>query len=243
MCYRPFLPAHLRDSSALSQGIINVHKQDISGVLFDLDGTLADTAPDLVHALNLSLDDAGFSAQPLDKMRHAASHGSLFLVKTAIPDADEEQQVLIQQGLLLHYGRINGDHSRLFDNLPELLTLLDQQGIPYGVVTNKPARFARPLVEKLGLTNQLKAMISGDSTRYAKPHTAPMLLAAQQIATPPERILYLGDAERDLVAAHNANMLGGIALWGYLSATDTPDLWPSKHQFLHGASLTQFFTE
>ncbi|QDE31145.1 MULTISPECIES: HAD family hydrolase [Shewanella] len=220
-----------------------MHKNDVKGVLFDLDGTLADTAPDLIHALNLSLDDAGFSAQPLDKMRHAASHGSLFLVKTAIPDADEALQIRIQQGLLHHYARINGDYSRLFTDLPELLTLLDQQGIPYGVVTNKPARFARPLIEKLNLTHQLKAIISGDSTRYAKPHTAPMLLAAQQIATPPEHILYLGDAERDLVAAHNANMLGGVALWGYLSPHDTPDLWPSRCQFKHGASLKQFFAE
>ena len=220
-----------------------MHRNDVKGVLFDLDGTLADTAPDLIHALNLSLDDAGFSAQSLDKMRHAASHGSLCLVKTAIPDADEAMQIRIQQGLLQHYARVNGDYSRLFDDLPELLTLLDQQGIPYGVVTNKPARFARPLIDKLGLTQQLKAVISGDSTRHSKPHTAPMLLAAQQIKTPPQHILYLGDAERDLVAAHNANMLGGVALWGYLSPNDTPSLWPSRCQFEHGASLTQFFTD
>ncbi len=220
-----------------------MHKNDVKGVLFDLDGTLADTAPDLIYALNLSLDDAGFSAQPLEKMRHAASHGSLFLVKTAIPDADEALQLSIQQGLLQHYGRINGQYSRLFDDLPELLALLDQQGIPYGVVTNKPARFARPLVDKLGLTPHLKAMVSGDSTRHAKPHTAPMLLAAQQIAIPPEHILYLGDAERDLVAADNANMHGGVALWGYLSAADNPHLWPAKRQFEHGASLKQFFVE
>ncbi|RPA61575.1 HAD family hydrolase [Shewanella frigidimarina] len=220
-----------------------MHKQDIKGVLFDLDGTLADTAPDLVQALNLSLDEAGFNVQPLDLMRHAASHGSLYLVKTAIPDADEQVQITIQQALLQHYARINGDNSRLFDDLPELLSLFDAQSIPYGVVTNKPARFARPLVEKLGLTHKLKTMISGDSTRHSKPHTAPMLLAAQQIAIAPQSILYLGDAERDLVAAHNASMLGGVALWGYLSATDKPDTWPAGRQFEHGASLKQFFTE
>ncbi|UAL41669.1 HAD-IA family hydrolase [Shewanella inventionis] len=220
-----------------------MHKHDVKGVLFDLDGTLADTAPDLVYALNLSLEDAGFTAQPLEKMRHAASHGSLYLVKTAIPDADEALQLKIQQGLLQHYGQINGELSRLFDGLPELLNLFDQHNIPYGIVTNKPARFARPLVDKLGLTGRVNAMISGDSTRHAKPHTAPMLLAAQQIATSPQQILYLGDAERDLVAAHNANMLGGVALWGYLSASDKPELWPSKRHFADGSSLTQFFTE
>jgi 2-phosphoglycolate phosphatase len=220
-----------------------LHKQDIKGVLFDLDGTLADTAPDLVQALNLSLDEAGFNVQTLETMRHAASHGSLYLVKTAIPHAEERVQIAIQQALLRYYAQINGDHSRLFDDLPELLSLLDSQAIPYGVVTNKPARFARPLVEKLGLTDKLKTMISGDSTRYSKPHTAPMFLAAQQISIPPQSILYLGDAERDLVAAHNASMLGGVALWGYLSATDKPDTWPAGRQFEHGASLKQFFTE
>ncbi|MGX9460083.1 HAD family hydrolase [Shewanella sp. A14] len=220
-----------------------MHKHDIKGVLFDLDGTLADTAPDLVQALNLSLDDAGFAPQSLVKMRHAASHGSLYLVKTAIPDASEQVQIDIQQALLLHYARINGNHSRLFDDLPELLSLLDSQAIPYGVVTNKPARFARPLVEKLGLTHRLKTMISGDSTRFSKPFTAPMFLAAQQISINPQDILYLGDAERDLIAAHNANMLGGVALWGYLSATDTPDTWPAHRQFEHGKSLKQFFIE
>jgi 2-phosphoglycolate phosphatase len=220
-----------------------VHKQDVKAVLFDLDGTLADTAPDLVQALNLSLDEAGFTIQVLGAMRHAASHGSLFLVKTAIPEADERVQIDIQQAMLRHYARINGDHCRLFDDLPELLSLLDSQAIPYGVVTNKPARFARPLIEKLGLTYKLKALISGDSTRYAKPHTAPMLLAAQQIATAPQDILYLGDAERDLVAAHNARMLGGVALWGYLSPADKPDTWPADRQFEHGASLKHFFSE
>ncbi|MBB1321982.1 HAD family hydrolase [Shewanella sp. SR43-8] len=219
-----------------------MHMHDIKGVLFDLDGTLADTAPDLVQALNLSLDEAGFKVQTLETMRHAASHGSLYLVKTAIPQADEHVQLDIQQALLHHYARINGDHSRLFDDLPELLTLLDSQAIPYGVVTNKPARFARPLIQKLGLTDKLKTMISGDSTCHAKPHTAPMLLAAQQIAIAPQSILYLGDAERDLVAARNASMIGGIALWGYLSPSDTPNTWPATCQFEHGAALKHFFT-
>ena len=163
-----------------------MHKHDVKGVLFDLDGTLADTAPDLVHALNLSLNDSGFSAQPLDKMRHAASHGSLFLVKTAIPEADETTQMSVQQGLLRHYVQVNGTYSRLFDGLAELLTLLDQQSIPYGVVTNKPARFARPLVDKLGLTANLKAMISGDSTnariRRATPRPSP---SGQNVLSPP----------------------------------------------------------
>ncbi|MGL5358240.1 MAG: HAD family hydrolase, partial [Shewanella sp.] len=95
----------------------------------------------------------------------------------------------------------------------------------------KPARFTRPLLHKLKLTARMPVMISGDSTCYAKPHPAPMLLGAQQLDCAPEQILYLGDAERDLLAAKAAGMLGAVALWGYLASTDTPQHWPALAQF------------
>lgn len=106
---------------------------------------------------------------------------------------------------------------------------MDAQSIPYGIVTNKPARFTRPLLDVLGLTASMKTVISGDSTRVPKPDPAPMLLAAQQINCAPEHILYLGDAERDLVAAANTKMLGAIAMWGYIAPDDRPELWPQDH--------------
>lgn len=203
----------------------------VKGVLFDLDGTLADTAPDLVQALNLSLCDAGIEAKPFDSLRSAASHGSFALVDAAIPNADESLRIQIQQGLLTHYQRINGDHCRLFTGMDILLDWLELQQLPFGVITNKPARFTRPLVRKLNLHQRMQVVISGDSTRYAKPHTAPMLLGAQQLNCTPEHILYLGDAERDLLAAKAAGMLGGVALWGYLSEEDKPQNWPAFAQF------------
>lgn len=203
----------------------------VRGVLFDLDGTLADTAPDLVQALNLSLQDAGIEAKPFESLRSAASHGSFALVDAAIPDASDALRHQLQQGLLAHYQRINGDQCQLFTGIAALLDWLDLQGLPFGVITNKPARFTRPLLQKLNLQRRMAVMISGDSTRYAKPHTAPMLLGAQQLNCAPEHILYLGDAERDLLAAQAAAMQGGVALWGYLDEEDDPQNWPALAQF------------
>ena len=216
-------------------------KYNIKGVLFDLDGTLADTAPDLIYALNLSLIDAGLVACEIDKVKHAVTHGSLALVKAALPDADEALHHQLQQALLRHYKVINGDKSCLFSKLDALLTLLDHRSIPYGIVTNKHACFARPLVRKLGLVPLVKSLISGDSTIHSKPHPAPMLLAAQQIGISVQNILYLGDAERDLIAAKNANMIGGVAYWGYLSSDDTPEDWPAQLHFKSTQCLYDFF--
>ncbi|MBW8184638.1 HAD family hydrolase [Shewanella nanhaiensis] len=203
----------------------------IKAVLFDLDGTLVDTAPDLVAALNLSLTEFNCSQVSLDKMRQVASDGSLALVKAAQPHLDEDKQFELQQGLLRHYAQINGHYSQLFDGISTLLSYLDKHAIPYGIVTNKPARFTRPLLDVLGLSVSMGTVVSGDSTLFSKPHTAPMLLAAQQIECPTEQILYLGDAERDLLAADNAGMLGGIAMWGYIGSDATPHTWPSNYTF------------
>ncbi|WP_299491744.1 HAD-IA family hydrolase [uncultured Shewanella sp.] len=215
----------------------------IKGVLFDLDGTLADTAPDLIQALNLSLNDFGFPKQSISSMRSAASHGSLALVNAAQPDLPSEQKTAIQKRLLTHYHHINGDNTEIFDGLDAVLSLLDSKNIPYGVVTNKAARFARPLLDSLQLTQRMRTIISGDSTFNAKPHTAPMWLAAQQMGCAPHTILYLGDAERDLIAAQNANMIGAVALWGYISQDDLPNNWPAKHYFEAGKCLEKWLAE
>lgn len=215
--------------------------QQIKGVLFDLDGTLADTAPDLVYALNLSLADAGFATVEEQAVKYAATHGSLALVKAAQPKLDEELQVKLQQGLLSHYSRINGENTRLFPYISELLDLLERNHIPFGVVTNKHAQFTRPLLNKMQLTPRLASIISGNSSIKAKPYAEPMRLAAQQMGIACEHILYLGDAARDLEAAQNANMLGAVAHWGYLSAQDSPFDWPADYHFSTSKSLYQVF--
>lgn len=209
----------------------HVNPIDITGVLFDLDGTLVDTAPDLVNALNLALTEHGYPTKLLEQVRDAASNGSLALVNAAQPSISDEEKALIQQALLVHYARVNGDHALLFDGIAALLGYLEQHRIPFGVVTNKAARFARPLLEKLNLISLMPALISGDSTYYSKPDAAPMLLAAQQLKCTPRSVLYIGDARRDLEAAHNANMLGAVAMWGYIAEHDDPATWPQDFSF------------
>lgn len=212
----------------------------IKAVLFDLDGTLADTAPDLVAALNMSLAELGYPQVSLEAMRHIASDGSMALAKAALPEASEEVHLKAQHLLLKFYTDVNGQFCRLFAGIAELLEHLNHRGIPFGIVTNKPARYTRPLIAALGLTPSMKTVISGDSTLYPKPHTAPMLLAAQQIECQCQEILYLGDAERDLIAARGSGMLGGVALWGYIRATDTPENWPSDYHFDSPLDVVKF---
>ena len=201
------------------------HSPTVKGVLFDLDGTLVDTALDLIHALNLSLNEHGFADCDSSVLRDAASHGSLVIVKTAVPNATPELHKQIQQTMLAYYEDVNGEKGKMFLNLDKLLDFLDSKLIPYGIVTNKPARFARPLMNKLGLTPRLKTLISGDSTIYQKPEMAPMKLAAQQINCSPEHIIYIGDAERDILAANNSGMISVIAQWGYIGKKDVPESW------------------
>lgn len=209
----------------------------IKAVLFDLDGTLVDTAPDLVAALNLALKEYGLEEQSLESMRNHASHGSLALVKAAQPLLDESTQALLQQRLLYWYGEVNGQQAQLFDGMGQLLETLINRGIKVGVITNKPARYTRPLLDSLGLTHKLSCIVSGDTCTRSKPDVGPMYLGAMQSGTLPTAIAYLGDAERDLVAAESSGMQGVTALWGYISATDNPGIWPAVLQIVSPLSL------
>lgn len=214
----------------------------VSGVLFDLDGTLVDTAPDLVAALNLALREHKFSQVELEDVRFAASHGSMALVRAAQPDVEETKAIALQQALLFHYARVNGDHCQLFDGVSELLSQLIRTGIPYGIVTNKAARFSRPLIKKLGLAQSCQSLISGDSVTRGKPDAAPMLLAANQLSRHPEHIFYLGDAKRDMEAARAAQMISVLANWGYIGAEDDTGSWPVDLALEHPQELIRQWT-
>lgn len=214
----------------------------IKAVLFDLDGTLADTAPDMIDALNISLSQLGYSTVTYSQLRNEASHGSLAMVRAALPNANDDIQRKVQLALLDNYEKVNGNNCDLFTGLWPFLRLLKQHNIPYGVVTNKPARFTRPLLIKLGLDKQMPAIVSGDTTLYSKPHTAPMLLAAQQIGVSCEQILYLGDAERDMIAARATNMHAGLAAWGYIAPNDDIENWPADICFANPNELIKWFS-
>lgn len=220
-----------------------IKAKQIKGVLFDLDGTLADTAPDMVTALNMTLQVNGYEPVPFAQLRASASHGSIAMIKTAIPKVKDDEIPALQQSLFDHYQQVNGDNCKLFSGLENFLQRLTELAIPYGVITNKPARFTRPLLNRLGLTPQMPAIVSGDTTLHSKPHTAPMFLGAQQLKVSPKHILYLGDAERDLVAAKAAGMISGLAAWGYISDQDNPSAWPADLSFVSGEQLAEFFSK
>ncbi len=195
-------------------------------VLFDLDGTLADTAPDLGFALNEQRRLHGLSPLSLEEIRPQASHGARGLLQLGfnLSPEDDTFTAMRDEYLKLYETHICL-HTRLFPGISELLENLENRGIHWGIVTNKPARFTLPLMTQLGLAQRASCIISGDTTAHSKPHPEPMFAAAREVGATPASCLYLGDAERDVEAALAAGMTALIANYGYLGADDQPDNW------------------
>ena len=194
-------------------------------VLFDLDGTLIDTAPDMIAALNLLCGQEGLDPLPYATARTQVSHGSSGLVSLAFPTvAGEAFERLRERFLALYYDRIAVD-TQLFEGCEAVLQALETQGKPWGIVTNKPAFLTTPLVEALALATRAGCVVSGDTLPQRKPHPAPLLHAAGLIGIDPLRCLYVGDAQRDIQSARAAGMTVLIARYGYLGPTDDPASW------------------
>lgn len=195
-------------------------------VLFDLDGTLVDTAPDLGFVLNRMRGARNQPPLPDALMRAQASHGTQGLLRLGfgVNQSDPEFQPLREEFLAL-YGRHLCDRSSLFPGMAELLAGLEQRGLTWGVVTNKPARYTEPLLDHLGLTERAACIVSGDTCARPKPDPEPMLHACRTAGIEPEEGLYLGDAERDMQAARAVGMPALVALYGYLAETDIPESW------------------
>ncbi|MBU1690094.1 MAG: HAD-IA family hydrolase [Gammaproteobacteria bacterium] len=198
----------------------------MKAVLFDLDGTLADTAPDLGHALNLQRERHGLPPLPQETIRPYASHGTvgLFDIGFGLTPQDERFAPMREEYLALYTANLCL-HTTLFPGMAELLAALEARNISWGVVTNKPARFTEPLLELLGLSKRAASIISGDTCAHPKPHPEPLLRAAREIGVTPQSCLYVGDAERDIEAARAAGMSALIADYGYLGAEDRPETW------------------
>lgn len=197
-------------------------------VLFDLDGTLADTAPDLAYALNLLLEEQGKPTLPMETIRPAASHGSIAILKVGFemtPD-DEGFEALRQRYLQLYENNIT-THTQLFPGMEPVLDSIEQRGMNWGVVTNKPGWLTEPLLDGLDLTRRMACIISGDSLPERKPHPAPLLHACNIAGSQATECIYIGDAERDIVAGHRAGMKTLVALFGYLAEEDKPEQWPA----------------
>lgn len=198
----------------------------IRTVLFDLDGTLLDTAPDLADALNRTLAEFGAPTLPYEEIRPAVSHGGMALIelgfglRPGMPGFDERRQRLLDI-----YAANLANRTRPFPGMDEVLRQLEASGINWGVVTNKPAWLTEPLLEALHLRDRAAAVVSGDTVTERKPHPAPMLHACELAGSDPAACLYIGDAARDIEAGRRAGMCTLVALFGYIDPADEPATW------------------
>jgi phosphoglycolate phosphatase len=197
-------------------------------VLFDLDGTLLDTAPDMVAALNALRAEHGLPAQPYESVRCAVSHGALRVIKTGFADADERRLAALQQRFLEIYRGALSAGTRLFPGMAEVLDWLDQRHLKSGIVTNKAAWLTDPLLEALHLRSRFACVVSGDTVAEKKPHPLPLLHAAQLAGVLPAECIYVGDAERDVQAAHAAGMPALVANYGYLRPDEDSTSWNAE---------------
>ncbi len=201
----------------------------LKGILFDLDGTLADTAPDLCGALNDLCLRYQRPTQTLEQTRPFVSQGARGLIRIGFgiePGAPYYEE--LRQEFMELYESRQSRHSQLFPGILTVLEYLDQHQIPWGIVTNKITRFTHPVLEQLGLTGRTPCIISGDTCARPKPYPDPLLAAAEVLLLEPAQLVYIGDDERDMVAAEAAGMPGLVALWGYLAPSPRPvEHWPA----------------
>ncbi len=197
-------------------------------ILFDLDGTLADTAPDLAAAVNLLRTERGLEPTPYALLRPTASAGARGMIGAAfgLKPGDEGYEAL-RLAWFDNYQAAMAVHSTLFGGIPELLAGLADAGIAWGIVTNKPARFTDPLVPQIGLEHA-GCVISGDTMEFAKPHPAPLLEGARRLGVAPGECWYVGDDLRDIEAGHAAGMVTVACSWGYCGAIE-PSTWGAEH--------------
>jgi len=209
----------------------------IECVLFDLDGTLVDSAPDLLAAVNRVRADAGAVPLGLTVFRPIVSKGARAMLALAFPDLDAEQRERLVPALLDYYAAAIADHSEAFDGIESLLHRIERAGLRWGIVTNKPEALAREVVHAMGWSERCSLLIGGDTLGKKKPDPEQLLHACATLKTTPERSVYVGDDERDVQAARAAGMPSVVALWGYREAHDDPARWGADRSITHPLEL------
>lgn len=201
----------------------------VRAVLFDLDGTFADTAPDMCHALNGLLARHGRDPLDVSAIRAYVSRGArgMLDVGFGLKPEDLDYAPLRDAFLDIYEQRLCAD-SRWFDGMEALVDSLEARGLKWGIVTNKARRFGLPLTSALGIAARAGCVVCGDTTPHAKPHPAPLLHAAQLLGVPPRACLYVGDDRRDMEAANAAGMRGVVACYGYVGDADVAT-WGAAH--------------
>jgi len=196
------------------------------GVLFDLDGTLADTAPDLGYALNQQRLARGMPELPIEAVRSQASSGARGLLKIGFGiEPGQSGYETLRDEFLDIYEENLARNSRLFPGVSTLLEQIEQRGLRWGIVTNKSERFTFPLLRALALIERAACIICGDTTPNPKPHPAPLLAAAKKLGIPAPQCIYVGDDVRDVQAGHAAGMPVVVARYGYLGNGIPPEQW------------------
>ena len=212
----------------------------IDAVLFDLDGTLIDTAPDMGGALNNLLAEENLEPLPLERIRPLVSQGGLVLTRLGFEGKVPEAQIEpLRQRFLHHYRAILADHSRLFDGYDSILDEIESRGMPWGIVTNKPEWLTLPLLEQLELVQRCAVVIGGDTLAERKPHPLPLLAAAERMGLACERCIYVGDDERDVIAGKAAGMKTLVAAYGYIEDAADIENWQPDGVIDHPAELLQ----
>lgn len=202
--------------------------ENTRAVLFDLDGTLLDTAPDMVGALNEVRREQNLEPLQFGVVRPLVSHGATALVRLAFPEASEAAFTQVRARFLEVYRARLAAETRVYDGVLDVLDRFDAEGFAWGVVTNKPSWLTEPLLERFALRTRAGVIVSGDTLPERKPHPAPLLYGAETLGVTPLESIYIGDAERDVLAARAAGMRVFVALWGYIPSDERPHEWPAS---------------
>lgn len=208
----------MASNHALSRG-------GFEAVFFDLDGTLVDTAPDMVDVLLRMQDHHRQDRSSVELARSQVSNGAAGLLRLGFPDANEDELQRLNAEFLDNYSNALCIQSDLFPPLRELLDTLNSNGLPWGIVTNKPEHLSKPLLLQLGIAGDACCTVSGDTLAERKPHPAPLLHAARLAGVPPGKAVYVGDGARDIEAGKAAGMATIAVGYGYISPDDDPCSW------------------
>jgi N-acetyl-D-muramate 6-phosphate phosphatase len=199
-------------------------------VLFDLDGTLIDSAPDLAGAANELREAHGLPALPYECFRPMVGSGARGMIGVAFDIGPQHESFLgLRDDFLRRYELRMTRQTRIFDAVLPVLEALERRSTKWGIVTNKATRFTDPLVRSLGLHPRAATVIAGDTTPHSKPHPAPLLEAARRVGLAPSQCIYVGDDLRDVQAGHAAGMATAIAGWGYLGSGDPIEAWGAEY--------------
>ncbi|TAF73275.1 MAG: phosphoglycolate phosphatase [Curvibacter sp.] len=213
---------------------------EVRAVLFDLDGTLIDSAPDLGAAADKMRIDRGLPSLPDAAYRPMAGAGARGMLSVAFgltPESPEFEAM--REEFFVNYERCMTERTYVFEGVHDMLAQLETRGVLWGVVTNKSKRFTEPLAAQMPLFANASVVISGDTTPHAKPHPEPLLEAARRLALDPAQCVYVGDDERDILAARAAGMYSVAACYGYLGAKSDTAEWGADVEIKSPAQLLQ----